>query len=73
MAKAEKKPGMSERYAAAKVGKSRRQVKNPGKLLKRLLNYVLSGYRFTYCVVVVCPYFCQALLANVREPCLRKI
>ena len=46
----------------AKAGK--KQVENPGKLLKRLLDYVVKRYGFAYGVVIVCIFV--SVLANVQ-------
>ena len=42
----------------------RNKIKNPGKLLKRLLSYVLKNYSFACVVVVICIII--SVLANVQ-------
>ena len=40
------------------------QVKNPGKLFKRLMGYVLKTYKIQYAIVIVCIFI--SVIASVQ-------
>lgn len=46
------------------IGKPVPKVENPGKLMKRLFQYILNGYKFHILVVVICIFV--SVLANVQ-------
>jgi len=52
-------PGMEKRQ-----GKPMQKVKNPGKLLMRLLKYLMKSYGIHLVVVAVCIF--ASVLANVQ-------
>ena len=39
------------------MGKPKNRVENPGKLLKRLMDYIFRDYKF-HCIIH--PYFCRS-------------
>lgn len=41
------------------MGKAKNRVENPGKLLKRLMDYIFRDYKF-HCIIVFILYFCRS-------------